>query len=220
MMGDEQINRMKHRSIKNFSILFLLIVACVMSWNFYFKDYIQQDTVNIHVFPKEIGGWTSEELTITDDEYAILETRNAFIRKYSSDDGKEVYFFTVYSQNNRKVSHPPEICYTGGGITVLDNQEANIKVNDDVMIPARKLSLEQGRFEHVAYYWFKVGDSFTSNYWEQQIKIALNTFLGKNSSSALIRLSVVVENGNMAEAEENIQEFAKLILPGLKEYLP
>ena len=35
-------------------------------------------------FPKEIDGWTSEELTITDDEYAILETRNAFIREYTN----------------------------------------------------------------------------------------------------------------------------------------
>lgn len=38
---------------------------------------------------KEIGGGTFEELTITDDEYAILETRNAFVREYSNGDGKE-----------------------------------------------------------------------------------------------------------------------------------
>ncbi|MCA9398680.1 MAG: EpsI family protein [Candidatus Omnitrophica bacterium] len=210
---------MKVKNVKNIVIVAILLGGCYMSWNFYFKDYIQQDTVNIHVFPKEISGWTSEELTITDDEYAILETRNAFVRKYSNGDGKEVYFFTVYSQNNRKVSHPPEICYTGGGITVLDNQPAQIKA-DDVMIPVRKLNLDQGRFEHVAYYWFKVGDSFTSNYWEQQFKIALNTFLGKNSSSALIRLSAVAQNGNKAKAEEDIQEFAKLIFQDIKEYLP
>jgi len=211
---------MKHRNLKNLFILSLLILACAMSWNLYFKDYIQQDTVNIHVFPKEIGGWSSEELTITDDEYAILETRNAFVRKYSSGEGAGVYLFTVYSQNNRKVSHPPEICYTGGGVTVLDNKASEIKMENNTIIPVRKLMLEQGRYRQVAYYWFKVGDNFTSNYWEQQIRIALNAFRGKNAGSALIRLSAVVENGSETEAEKNIQAFARLILPHLKEYLP
>lgn len=210
---------MKSRNIKNLLILFLLILACTMSWSFYFKNYIQQDTVNIHVFPKEIGDWSSQELIITDDDYAVLETRNAFVRKYTSKESKEVHLFTVYSQNNRKVSHPPEICYTGGGITVLDNKSTEIKTNDNSIIPARKLTLEQGRFEHVAYYWFKVGDTFTSNYWKQQFRIALNTFLGKKASSALIRLSAVVENGNKSKSEEDIQDFARLILPHLKEHL-
>jgi len=102
----------------------------------------------------------------------------------------------------------------------LDNQPAKIAANAEVVIPVRKLSLEQGRYEHVAYYWFKVGDSFTSSYWGQQFRIAMNTFLGRNSSSALIRLSTVMEDDNEAKAEKDIQEFAALILPDIKEYLP
>lgn len=212
---------MKNRKIKNILIVGLLLGACYMSWNFYFKDYMQQDTVNIHTFPKAFGDWLSEELTITDEEYAILETRNALVRKYSTPAGKEVYFFTVYSQNNRKVSHPPEICYTGGGITVLDNKPAEIKLeNKKLTIPARRLLLDQGRYQQVAFYWFKIGDTFTSSYWKQQVQIALNVFSGKNSSSALIRISTVIKNDDEAQADRDVQEFANLIIPSLFEHLP
>src|SRR3990172_441003 len=177
-------------TIKYFFILALLAVSCFISWGHFFKEYQQQDTVSIHEFPKSIGPWNSEEMTITDMEYAILETRNAFSRKYRTPAGQEVALFIVYSQNNRKVSHPPEVCYIGGGISVINKESVTIPgPQPDSDIAANKLLLEKGTSSYIAYYWFKVGDSFTPNYWKQQTLIAVKTLLGKPSSSALIRVS-------------------------------
>ena len=80
--------------------------------------------------------------------------------------------------------------------------------------------MEQGRNQHVAVYWFKIGDTYTASYWKQQVKIALNFFMGKNSSSALIRISTSIKNNDEAQADQNVQEFAKLIVPSLLEHLP
>jgi len=179
--------------------------------------------VNIHQFPKEIGEWSSLELPITEEEYAILETRNAFARKYYTDDGKEVFLLIVYSQNNRKVSHPPEICYTGSGVTILSNTRDSFaaqspKVRGSAVF-VNKLQLELKSTQQISFYWFKVGDTFTTNYWKQQALIALKTLSGRPASSALIRVSSTIEKEH-DRAISSLKEFCSTITPQLFEYLP
>lgn len=202
-------------------IAILLIFAGAIAWYFGFKEYQQHDAVSIHDFPRTTKGWESEELTITEEEYAILETRNAFARRYKKD-GNEVDILIVYSQNNRKVSHPPEICYTGSGITILSKRNIELEANPDMKITANKLLLEQRKVQQLSVYWFKVGREFTENYWKQQALIAMDTLLNKPASSALIRISTVIgRNGGTVEtAEMTIRGFVQAIGPLLFKYLP
>jgi len=209
---------------KNISYIFILILfvlSGIISWGLYFKEYSQSDTVDIHHFPKVIGDWESEELVITEEEYAILETRNAFTRKYTNSKGDSVYLFTIYSQNNRKVSHPPELCYTGSGATVLSKAPAQIPISQGEVIEVNQVIVEYGQAQQVLYYWFKVGDGFTPGYWKQQILIGLNTLTGKPASSALIRLSSTVQGeGEVEKAKQVIKDFSPLIMPHIQKYLP
>jgi len=208
---------------KNYIVIVcLLLVVSVISLNLYFKNYQAKDTVDIFRFPQTIDSWTSEDLAISDDEYAILETRNAFIRKYTHTDGREVYLFIVYSQNNRKVSHPPEVCYIGGGVSVLGKVADTIPAGGPTggSMAANKLRLQKGNLEETAFYWFKVGDTFTSSYWQQQFLIALKTFLGRPSSSALIRVSADITQKGEKNTTQMIKEFSSRIIPELNRYLP
>jgi len=87
-------------------------------------------------------------------------------------------------------------------------------------IDVRRLKIEKGRIMQIFAYWFKVGDSFTSNYWKQQGLIAFKSLLGQPASSALIRISSTVKDNNDADATQLIKKFGKLIVPHLKLYLP
>ena len=202
-------------------IIFLLLVSGAISWNQYFKKYRQKDTVNISAFPKKIDSWTSEDLPISEADYEILETRNVFVRKYTNSKGQEAYLFLVYSQNNRKVSHPPEVCYTGGGVTISEHSLDTITVtSQNLLVEVNKLLLAKGNTKQVAIYWFKVGDSFTASYWKQQVLIALKTLARRPSSSALIRVSVTVADNNEAKAIAESKDFARRIIPEIFKYLP
>jgi len=207
---------------RNFIFLILLFALVgIVSWSFYFKTYFQSDTVDINVFPATIDGWTSEELTITEDEFRILETRNAFVRQYTGPDGGKVILFIVYSQSNRKVAHPPEICYAGGGVSILDSAHDTVPVDSSgSSILVNKLRLESGTEKQLSYYWFKVGDSYTSNYWKQQTLIALKTLLGKPAGSALVRISTDVGSEGEVAAVERIKKFSQVVVPMLGQYLP
>ncbi len=207
--------------------IILTIIICVLffsvgvlSWTQYFKVYQQEDTVDISSFPSEIQGWHSENIPLTELEFSILETNNAFVRRYYNDHGSEVYLFIVYSQNNRKVSHPPEICYTGSGASILNSVHDAVRYNKGKMVPANRLMVEKGDVEQVLFYWFKVGDSFTSNYWKQQGLIILKSLFGKPSSSALIRISANIENDQELKAISQVKEFGSMIVPLLYQYLP
>lgn len=202
-------------------IIGLFVLAGMASWYLYFKKYEQKDTVDIHNFPREIGEWTSKELKITDEEYAILETRNAFTRRYTHPgSGVQVDLLIVYSQNNRKVSHPPEICYTGNGATILRNEQAVLPVSESGVVTANRLVMDLDDREYLSYYWFKVGDSYTPNYWKQQILIALKTLSAKPASSALIRMSIVSASDNHQKTEEEVKNFTRVMFPLLATYLP
>ncbi len=213
---------MKNNQTKFILILILLLGVGSFSWSSFFKTYMQKDTVNIHLFPKIINGWPSEELNITDEEYAILETKNAFSRNYKLGPDKEVMLFIVYSQNNRKVSHPPELCYSGSGLNLISQTKENLMKSNSTF-RVNELVFEYGKSssKQKIFYWFKVGDSFTDSYWKQQILIAFKSLLHQSSSSALIRLSTIVKDpAQSEEATKSLEKFAEQIFPLLNQYLP
>jgi EpsI family protein len=222
---------MKNKDLKFYVIIAILALACVFSWSYYFHVYSQKDTVDIKQFPKQIRNWSSEDLIITEEEYAILETRNAFARKYFTPDGKAVLLYIIYSQNNRKVSHPPEVCYTGSGMSVLSHSTFTVpgmenqkfdepKMAKNLPLRINRLMLERGQSKEVSFYWFKVGDKFTPSYWGQQFLIAIKTLSGKKSSSAMIRVSAAVLQEDVKKAESDTVEFIQMISPKLFTFLP
>lgn len=207
---------------KTFAIQVILLISIVLSMKLYFNAAHQEDTISIDSFPRKIGTWTAQDLPISKEDLSILETKNAFVRRYTnSEGGAEVYLFLVYSQHNRKVAHPPEICYLGSGVSITENVHDPIFVEyKNLTIPTNRLKLLRKKFEHIAFYWFKIGDKFTSNYWEQQLIIAINSLLGQSKGSALIRISADVNSEDQGESIRNIKSFTNLITPALFRFLP
>lgn len=213
---------MKKLEKNYFIIILLFIISAAISWQLYFKVYSQKDTVSIHAFPRTIAGWNAEEIMITPQDKAILETENVFVRRYTNPQGEEVYLFIVYSQNNRKVSHPPEVCYTGSGATIVNNVHDSFSSDSSIGdVKVNRVTVEQGRERQIFFYWFKVGGAFTPNYWKQQGLIALKSFLGQPSSSALIRISIPVrKEEDDASATQKLKDFGRMILPLIYKHLP
>ena len=201
-------------------IYILLVSAAVISWPLFFNNYAAQDTVNIHEFPMVIGDWTAEELPISDNDYEILETRNAFARMFTHKDGGQVMLYMIYSQFNRRVAHPPEICYTGGGATIITKYPYDIGYSKDSIATVNRVIIDEVNYQQIMYYMFKIGNSYTPSYWKQQLLIGFKTLLGRPSSSALIRLSTTIEGEDEKKATQLINSFAADVFPVIPKYLP
>ena len=172
--------------------------------------------ISVTDFPKTIGEWVAQDIPLTERVYELLETKNLIMRNYINKQGEAVNCYIIYSQDNRKVAHPPEICLQGEGATVVE--KTAIQITDS--IKATKLILEKSLSRELVIYWYKAGNLNTNDYLKQQLKIVIDRMSRKSSSGALIRLATEIKGDNQDKALSLIQSFAKQIEPLIQKYAP
>jgi len=168
-------------------------------------------------FPKKIGDWEGEDIVLQERDYEILETRNLIMRNYKNlTRGDTVNLYIIYSADNRKALHPPEVCYTGGGGTIVEKGvtalNANFKVN--------KFIIESKNYSQLVVYWFKSGDLSTYSYIGQQLKTVKDRLLQKKTSGAMVRISTEIDPSNPDKAINLIKSFCESIIPLADRYVP
>ena len=172
--------------------------------------------VKVADFPKVMGDWIGTDMPLSKRDYEILETNNLFVRDYKNKKGESVYLYVVYSEDNRKVSHPPEVCYMGSGVTIVDKSPIQLTNS----IQAVKLVVEKANSRQIVVYWFKAGSFNTDKYLTQQLKIVIDRMLGKRTSGALIRVSTDIQGNNLDTAVKLIKSFCGQIEPLVSRYVP
>ena len=166
-------------NLKFVVVFLILIVAIIIGFNSYLPERFDSSTaIKVTDFPMTIGDWNATEMKLSERDYEILETRNLFVRDYKNSKGDSVYLYLIYSQDNRKVSHPPEVCYLGSGVTIADKSPVTINNHID----ATKLILEKADVRQMVVYWFKAGKMYTDHYLKQQVKIVTDRIFGKRTS--------------------------------------
>ena len=167
-------------------------------------------------FPMTIGQWQGTELPLSDLDYKILETKNLFVRDYKNTAGQTVQLYVVYSEDNRKVSHPPEVCYMGAGVTIIDKSLIDLTPT----IKAMKMIVEGKDYRQMVVYTFKAGDTYTAQYTKQQWKVVIDHLFGKRTAGALIRFSTNIKDDNQQTALRLIKSFCSEIEPLLAKHMP
>jgi EpsI family protein len=206
------------RKNRTFAAVFVILaLSGILGNSFYFSQVIAaKEEVSIANFPKTIGEWRSVEVPLSKREYDLLETKNLIMRNYKNKNGDEVNLYIIYSQDNRKVSHPPEICLQGGGASVVEKSKLGLPGG----INATKLVLEKKNSREIAVYWYKAGKVYTNDFISQQFKISWDQLLGRRSSLALIRVISIADNNNDALTLSKILSFCSAIEPLLSQYAP
>ena len=141
--------------------------------------------------PLQIGEWTGKDVPPGEDVYRILETKNILSRLYRNPSGETVDLLLVSSAKDRRVAHPPEVCYTSSHYSILDSGESSIEV-DGKKLPVHEFTAQDERdraHQEKVIYLYQVGNQFTSNYYAQQFQFAVNRLARKESRVLLIRLS-------------------------------
>jgi len=142
-------------------------------------------------FPLTVGVWQGTDMEPDEKTLEILETRNVLSRDYANPAGEKVHLLLVSSRKDRRVAHPPEVCYTGANFNLMNQRESEIIWNDE---PVRFKEFEAVNERNPnqrdeVLYLYKVGDRFTSNYYAQQIQFAMDRLTRGNSEVLLIRVS-------------------------------
>jgi len=203
------------------SIAYLILVALIagtafLSISMFVGERTDRDRVDIHDFPLKLGAWEGSDLEITEKEQEILETKNLISRRYTNPEGENIYLFIIYSETNRSVFHPPEVCLLGSGANIVNNTSEKIDA-EKLDFLASKLILEKNGYKSIALSTYTAGRVYTSSYYRQQIHFALNQLLGKGRrGGAMIRVTTQVR-GTEKAALGRLKQFMERSIEILEE---
>lgn len=198
------------------AVVILIAVAIVSIASYLPTRFDAAARIKVSEFPMTIGKWQATDIPLAERDYQILETRNLFIRDYKNPQGESVILYIVYSEDNRKVSHPPEVCYMGSGASIVNKSTA--QVSDSIR--ATRMITETPQSEQMVVYWYKAGSLYTDKYLRQQLKIVFDRMFGKRTSGALIRISTEIKDNDEESALRQLKSFVQEIEPLLQGYIP
>lgn len=198
------------------AIIIMLLASSFFAINLFFQQRGSHDKLGISVFPQEIDGWKGRDIKLTEKEYDILETRNLVLREYTNSSGQKISLFIIYSETNRSVFHPPEVCLIGSGIDIVDKKDEAMKIGKSAFL-TNKLYLEKGREKELVLYCYKAGKLYTNSYYFQQTYLMLHQIFGRRTPGATIRVSMAVSRDEQTtlNALKNFLGKAVSILDGL-----
>ena len=195
----------------------ILVAVAVVSISSYLPARVDiAARIKVSDFPMAIGEWTATDIPLSERDYQILETRNLIMRNYKNPQGDAVVLYIIYSEDNRKVSHPPEVCYMGSGASIVN--KSAVQITDS--IKAIKLVTETPKNEQMVVYWYKAGSLYTDQYLKQQLKVVVDRMMRKRTSGALIRISADIKNSAQEGTLRLLRTFASQIEPLLAKHLP
>ncbi len=163
--------------------------------------------------------FSSRDLSLDTATINTLETRDYLFRRYTGLSEREtVDLLIVFSPDNRKGTHPPEVCLEGNGLTIVHRRLQPLP--NAVGVPMRELVSRYRADMKYHLYVYKCGDRFTPDFLVQQAGILLNGLTRRDSSGALIRLTVPVAGHDVDAARQLALSAARTLLPSIRRGLP
>jgi EpsI family protein len=170
-------------------------------------------------FPYELGGWKGNDVEVDEKTYEILETRNVLSRLYENASGTQIHLLLVGSYKDRRVAHPPEVCYISSNFIILDEKDKTLSVEGQ-SIDVKSFLARHERHpdqEEMVVYLYKVGERYTTSYYSQQLQFAADRLAKRDSGVLLIRLAIPSKSKNaLKHYDDSFQEFLPLLLEKLR----
>jgi len=197
--------------------IILLLVTAFITFGAY-SNVNRPSELYTQKIPLIINNWYGKDVTMEERTYEVLETKDAIMREYNKPDGKRVMFIVVFAESNRKVAHPPEVCFEGSGWARVDKEIQAVLINGR-QLKFNRLTIQQDSEKQLVMYLYKAGNNLTPDYYIQQVNIIASNILRKKASSALIRISALIED-NIEDSASLLREFAEDMMPYLEKALP
>lgn len=165
----------------------------------------------------ELVGYDTD---LDQDTLIVLETSDYLNRVYVAPGMPHLTYCIIFSKDNRKGTHPPDLCLAGAGDGILAMKDLLLDGGDDEpTVPCRELIVQTGpQSRQYFIYTYKCGESYTNSFWTQQFTIFTNGLLNRDSSGALIRVSTSVTT-SVEDSRKRAMQLLRKSIPYLDENL-
>jgi EpsI family protein len=170
-----------------------------------------------------VGGQTfvsTREMILDQQTLTVLENPSYIYRRYRADGGRRIDFCLIFSKDNRKGTHPPDLCLEGGGEAITWAADVAVAgAGRRSPVPCRELIVQTPRSKEYFLYTYKCGRRYTRSFWVQQFTVFVNGLLRRNASGALIRVSAPARK-DAGGAREACAQMLRAAIPYLDRNLP
>ncbi len=202
------------------AVFVLLILSGWLSNVHLFQQPVRATSDLTKNISKVMGTWRLyREMEPLEAEYQGLETTDIIKRTYTNGEDFIHLIVAYIAHSNRKSAHAQEACLRGSGAKVGALSTSPL---GDSPVTATKITINMGGQEALVYYWYKIGNVYTSQYLKSSFLMFLGGIIGKKQQgAALVRISTSISRGvNKTAAKNRLEEFTQALLPQLNKHLP
>jgi len=174
-------------------------------------------------FPKQIGEWVGKEKFLAENMLEEVGADDYFLADYNNSKGHWINLYVSFYQSQQEgdLIHSPKNCMPGAGWSIprTSLEELEFPGDNPHKIKAIKLDLTKGPRKQIMLYWFQSRGRFISSEYMQKIYLVIDSITRQRTDGSFVRLIAPIVN-NEAETLNHLKDFARQIMPDLKEYIP
>ena len=205
-------------------VLPILILGMVVSSIFDDRQQVIPDRLNFSQFPLKTENYTGVRGVFEADIINALNFDDYLTADYKniSDAGVyNIYIGYYNTQNVDKVPHSPKACLPGGGWVISNSDVVEFSGNDNVVISANRVVIQQGDSKQLVYYWFKQRDRIVTNEYLVKWYLLVDSIAKNRTDGALVRYTTpMTPNEDLESAEERLRRFIVEVNPITEQYMP
>lgn len=177
----------------------------------------------LNTFPQSLGDWRAQ---------SQRQSSEAIIQKLGVDDyieynyvgpsGQGVNFYAAFYESVGTTGgyHSPKNCIPGGGWGIDAAKTVVVQSAKRGPVTVSQMLIRNGNQYQVVLYWYQNrGRIIASEYWEK-VYLVLDAILKKRRDGTFVRVTAQALNGDIHQAEKDVQAIAGLAIDELDTYLP
>ena len=176
-------------------------------------------------FPRQLADWTSQDVTIPEDQREVLGAGDFLLRVYQKQTVREPYvdLFIAYfpSQRAGDTIHSPKNCLPGSGWSPIESGRTTITLPGHEPFPANRYVIAKGSERQLVLYWYWAHDrAVASEYWAKFYLVADSMRMNRSDGS-LVRVTTPLRRGESTDdAQQRLLAFSSNVVPLLNSYVP
>ena len=202
----------------------LLLLTLVFSHGIEFREKVPIIRP-LEQFPLQVGEWSGSRQGMGQRFLERLDLSDYVIIEYRNPANEAINLYVAYYESQRKGEsiHTPATCLPGSGwlfrqagtitLSSLGHNPGSMNVN--------RAYMEKMGSKQLSYYWFPQRGRVLNNAYQLKIYAFWDALTKQRTDGALARLMTPVsESEELKQADARLQEFTRLIVPVLGEYIP
>ena len=206
------------------AVIALLVPTLVLSQGIDFREKLPISR-SLDQFPLQVGEWTGSRQSMEQRFVDSLDFSDYVIVDYRNPRTDRINLYVAYYESQRKGEsiHSPATCLPGSGWLIREAGATPFSIpgHNPALMKVNRAYMEKMGSKQLSYYWFPQRGRILNNAYQLKIYAFWDALTKQRTDGALVRLiTPVSESEELKQADARLQEFTRLIVPMLGEYIP